>query len=94
MIHSKELSNPFVEMAINQMISNMADRCLQIAPQYQQAISEITNQNSTVVEKAKKMLNIFQPEITRHIQQQQMVLYKELTEFVQYEQTRIDKLIE
>lgn len=94
MIHSKELSNPFVEMAINQMISNMADRCLQIAPQYQQAISEITNQNSTVVEKAKKMLNIFQPEITRHIQQQQMVLNKELTEFVQYEQTRIDKLIE
>lgn len=94
MIHSKELSNPFVEMAINRMISNMADRCLQIAPQYQQTISEITNQGSTVVEKAKKVLNIFQTEITRHIQQQQMVLNKELTEFVQYEQTRIDKLIE
>lgn len=94
MIHSKELSNPFVEMAINRMISNMADRCLQIAPQYQQTISEITNQGSTVVEKAKKVLNIFQTEITRHIQQQQMVLNKELTEFVQYEQARIDKLIE
>ena len=94
MIHSKELSNPFVEMAINRMISNMADRCLQIAPQYQQTISEITNQGSTVVEKAKKVLNIFQTEITRHIQQQQMVLNKELTEFVQYGQARIDKLIE
>ena len=94
MIHSPELSNPLIGMAINQMISGMANRCLKIAPQYQSAISEITNQNSTVVEKAKKMLNIFQPEITRHIQQQQMVLNKELTEFVQYEQTRIDKLIE
>ena len=92
MIHSKELSNPFVEMAINQMISNMADRCLQIAPQYQQTISEITNQGSTVVEKAKKVLNIFQTEITRHIQQQQMALNKELTEFVKHEQERIDKL--
>lgn len=40
------------------------------------------------------MLNIFQPEIARHIQQQQMELNKELTEFVKFEQERIDKLIE
>ena len=94
MIHSPELSNPFIGMAINQMISDMANRCLKIAPQYQQAISEISNQNSTIVEKAKQMLNIFQPEIARHIQQQQMELNKELTEFVKFEQERIDKLIE
>ena len=72
----------------------MANRCLKIDPQYQSAISEITNQNSTIVEKAKQMLNIFQPEIARHIQQQQMELNKELTEFVKFEQERIDKLIE
>lgn len=40
------------------------------------------------------MLNIFQPEIARYIQQQQMELNKELTEFVKFEQERIDKLIE
>lgn len=72
----------------------MANRCLKIAPQYQQSISEISNQNSTIVEKAKQMLNIFQPEIARYIQQQQMELNKELTEFVKFEQERIDKLIE
>lgn len=72
----------------------MANRCLKIAPQYQQAISEISNQNSTIVEKAKQMLNIFQPEIARYIQQQQMELNKELTEFVKFEKERIDKLIE
>ena len=94
MIHSPELSNPLIGMAINQMISDMANRCLKIAPQYQSAISEIANQNSTIVEKAKQMLNIFQPEIARHIQQQQMELNKELTEFVKFEQERIDKLIE
>lgn len=92
MLQSADLSNPYIEIAINKMTSDMANRCREIAPQYQQTISEITNQNSTVVEKAKKMLNIFQTEIARHIQRQQMALNKELTEFVKHEQERIDKI--
>lgn len=57
-------------------------------------IATIIGQEDIAIEKAKKILNIFQTEMARHIQQQQMELNRELTEFVKYEQKRIDKLIE
>jgi hypothetical protein len=94
MLGSAELSNPLIEKAIQQMTIEMASRCQKIAPHYQQTIAAITGQEDIAIEKAKKMLNIFQTEMARHIQQQQMELNRELTEFVKYEQEKIDKLIE
>lgn len=76
------------------MIAEMAINCQKMAPHYQQTIAAITNQKDIAREKAKKIQNIFQTEMARHIQQQQMVLNRELTEFVKYEQEKIDKLIE
>ncbi len=94
MLGSAELSNPLIEKAIHQMTIEMASRCQKIAPHYQQTIATIIGQEDIAIEKAKKILNIFQTEMARHIQQQQMELNRELTEFVKYEQKRIDKLIE
>lgn len=94
MLGSAELSNPLIEKAIHQMTIEMASRCQKIAPHYQQTIATIIGQEDIAIEKAKKILNIFQTEMARHIQQQQMELNRELTEFVKYEQGRIDKLIE
>jgi hypothetical protein len=91
---SAELSNPLIEKAIHQMTIEMASRCQKIAPHYQQTIATIIGQEDIAIEKAKKILTIFQTEMARHIQQQQMELNRELTEFVKYEQGRIDKLIE
>lgn len=91
---SAELSNPLIEKAIHQMTIEMASRCQKIAPHYQQTIATIIGQEDIAIEKAKKILTIFQTEMARHIQQQQMELNRELTEFVKYEQKRIDKLIE
>lgn len=91
---SAELSNPLIEKAIHQMTIEMANRCQKIAPHYQQTIATIIGQEDIAIEKAKKILTIFQTEMARHIQQQQMELNRELTEFVKYEQGRIDKLIE
>ena len=94
MLGSAELSNPLIEKAIHQMTTEMASRCQKIAPHYQQTIATIIGQEDIAIEKAKKILTIFQTEMARHIQQQQMELNRELTEFVKYEQGRIDKLIE
>lgn len=94
MLGSAELSNPLIEKAIHQMIIEMASRCQKIAPHYQQTIATIIGQEDIAIEKAKKILNIFQTEMARHIQQQQMELNRELTRFVKYEREKIDKLTE
>lgn len=86
---------PPIEQRIIQITEDMSKRCLEIAPQYETAISEIRGMYIANITKALNVLTIFQTEMARHIQKQQKLnLDQELVRFVKSEQQRIDKMVE
>lgn len=87
-------SDPQIEQAVLQMTSEMKNRCLEIAPQTEVHFSVIFDQKTDVLDRALKVLGVFETICAQNIQKQQRMLDHELIQFVKGEQLRIDRMIE
>lgn len=88
------LSNPPIVQAVEQITTEMVKRCLVIAPQHKEQFVVIFDLKTGVMEKALKVLTIFETEMARNIQKQQRLLDQELIRFVKDEQMKIDNMIQ
>lgn len=85
-------SDENIRQAVIQIISDISKRCMEIAPQYQHAISEIIRKETILTTRALKVMTIFDAQLARSIQKQQRILDQELIRFVSCEQQKIDKI--
>lgn len=82
------------EANIANIVTQMVEECNKIAPNYTSIINDICEQRTNIVDIAKGVMNIFESEISRQVQNHKLAFEKELYEFVKKEQERIDRIIE
>lgn len=87
-------SDSQIEQAVLQMTSEMKNRCLAMAPQTELQFCVIFDQKTDVLDRALKVLAVFETVCAQNIQKQQRLLDQELIRFVKSEQLWIDKMIE